>query len=138
MTLRCLALSGALLALCGGAHAETVTLRFTGAEPEGAVLVALFGSETDFRADRPLATARARAKGGAASARFQGLALGTYALKVFQDTDGNGRLSVNALGIPKEPYAFSNNARGRFGPPGWAKAAFALDAGGAGQTIRLD
>ena len=136
MTLRCPALSGALLALCGAAHAETVTLRFTGAEPEGAVLVALFGSERDFRADRPLATARARAKGGSASARFQGLAPGTYALKVFQDTDGNGRLSVNALGIPKEPYAFSNNAVGNMGPASWSRARFEV-SGETAQTISI-
>lgn len=42
---------------------------------------------------------------------------GTYALKVFQDLNGNGKLDTGWMGIPKEPYGFSNNAMGRFGPP---------------------
>lgn len=134
----CLLLSCALLAFAGTARADTLTLRFTGLEGEGAVLVALFDSEKAFRGGRPVATATARPVKGEAVAVLSGLEAGTYAIKVFQDTDRNGRLSVNALGVPNEPYAFSNNARGRFGPPGWTKAAFALGAEGAAQTIRMD
>lgn len=138
MPRRCLVLFSATLALAGAARADTLTLRFTGLETEGPVLVALFDSEKAFRGDRPVATATAQPAKGGAVAAFRGLEAGRYAVKAFQDGDGDGRLSVNALGIPKEPYAFSNNARGRFGQPGWAKASFALGAAGAAQTIRMD
>jgi uncharacterized protein (DUF2141 family) len=46
------------------------------------------------------------------------------AMAVFQDIDGNGKLSKNQIGIPTEPYGFSNNARGVFGPPSFSQAAF--------------
>ena len=48
------------------------------------------------------------------------------AIAVFQDLDGNGVLTKNGLGIPTEPYGFSNNARGTFGPPSFGKAQFTV------------
>lgn len=48
------------------------------------------------------------------------------AIAVFQDIDGNGKLTKNQMGIPREPYGFSNNARGMFGPPAFKQAAFEL------------
>jgi uncharacterized protein (DUF2141 family) len=41
------------------------------------------------------------------------------------------------LGIPKEPYAFSRDARGRFGPPSFEDAAFELRDEKAVTTIKL-
>lgn len=138
MPIRPLAFLCLTLALAGTARAGTLTLRFTGLKAEGTVFVALFDGEKGFKGNRPVATAKARPARGGAVAAFRSVAAGDYAVKAFQDEDGDGRLSVNALGIPKEPYAFSNNARGRFGQPAWARAAFALGAKGAAQTIRLD
>jgi uncharacterized protein (DUF2141 family) len=42
---------------------------------------------------------------------------GQYWVRVYQDLNGNGSLDKNYLGIPKEPYGFSNNVRPKFGPP---------------------
>ncbi len=44
------------------------------------------------------------------------------AIAVYQDIDGDGQLSQNRRGIPTEPFAFSNNARGQRGPPSFAAA----------------
>jgi uncharacterized protein (DUF2141 family) len=44
------------------------------------------------------------------------------AIAVYQDLDSNDVLTKNGLGIPTEPYGFSNNARGTFGPPRFDKA----------------
>jgi len=52
------------------------------------------------------------------------LPFGTYAISVYHDEDGDGELDSNFLGIPKEPYGFSNNARGIFGPPKYKAASF--------------
>ena len=49
---------------------------------------------------------------------------GEYAIAGFQDLDGNGVLSGNFLGIPKEPVGFSGDAKVRFGPPKWNDAVF--------------
>ncbi len=51
---------------------------------------------------------------------------GEYAVSVFQDIDENGELNTNAIGIPSEPFGFSNDARGRFGPPKFKNAKFAF------------
>ena len=51
---------------------------------------------------------------------------GTYAVAIYQDENRNGEHDHNALGVPKEPYGFSNNARGRFGPAKWKDAQFAF------------
>ena len=48
------------------------------------------------------------------------------AIAVFQDIDGNGKLSKNAIGIPIEPYGFSNNARSLLGPPSFEQAMFTI------------
>jgi uncharacterized protein (DUF2141 family) len=42
---------------------------------------------------------------------------GQYAIILFHDENGNGKLDTNALGVPSEPYGFSNNVRGFLGPP---------------------
>jgi len=51
------------------------------------------------------------------------------AIAVYQDLDGNRRLTKSPLGIPVEPYGFSNDARGTFGPPSFQQAAIVLAAG---------
>jgi uncharacterized protein (DUF2141 family) len=67
---------------------------------------------------------------------FRDLPPGKYAAVAFQDFNGNGKLDKNFLGIPKEPYGFSNGARGSTGPPTFTAASFALDSNAA-TTITL-
>lgn len=49
---------------------------------------------------------------------------GAYAITVFHDTNGNGELDTNFIGMPKEPIAMSNNAKAKFGPPKYEDAVF--------------
>ena len=56
------------------------------------------------------------------------LPLDDYALTVFYDADGDGELDTNFIGIPKEPFAMSNNAVAKFGPPKYDEALFTLGA----------
>ena len=49
---------------------------------------------------------------------------GEYAVSVFHDLNNNGKLDTNAIGIPVEPYGFSNDARGKFGPPKFRNTKF--------------
>ncbi len=58
---------------------------------------------------------------------FKGLPYGKYAIKVFHDENSNGKLDKNFLGVPRERYGASNNARSSFGPPEFDKAAFTFD-----------
>lgn len=62
------------------------------------------------------------------SITMHNLPAGTYGVQLFHDENNNGELDANMLGIPKEPYAFSNNAAGRFGPPKWKDIKFEISA----------
>ena len=52
--------------------------------------------------------------------------LGNYALAVFQDLNDNGKLDKSPLGIPTEPYAFSNNVRAKWRAPTFQESRFEL------------
>lgn len=62
---------------------------------------------------------------------------GEYAIKIFHDENGNDELDTRMFGIPKERYGFSNDARGSFGPPEYAAAAFVLDSQKKEITINI-
>jgi uncharacterized protein (DUF2141 family) len=69
------------------------------------------------------------------TAHFKDLPPGSYASVAFQDTNGNGKLDKNFLGIPKEPYGFSNHARGVAGPPKFSAAAVSLNPNGSTEIV---
>ncbi|MCG8330916.1 MAG: DUF2141 domain-containing protein [Chitinophagales bacterium] len=57
---------------------------------------------------------------------FKDLAYGTYAVAAYHDLNDNGRLDKNLLGIPTEPYGFSNNPTVKWEPPTYDDALFNL------------
>jgi uncharacterized protein (DUF2141 family) len=54
---------------------------------------------------------------------------GQYAIILFHDENGNGKLDLNALGVPTEPYGFSNNVQGFLGPPAFKEAIMQVNTG---------
>ena len=118
----------------------SLTVTFRGLKtPSGTIMVALSDSAEAYSGKAPAAAqATIPVSGDAAVATFSGLRPGTYAIRAFHDLDGDGRLNVNPFGVPTEPYAFSNNARGMMGPAPWDSAAFRLEAGENRQTIDID
>lgn len=143
---RAAAIAGMLL-LAGGAVAEdstppadgSLTVSFQGVtRREGVVLCAVFDSKAAYDANTgAVRTLELPAADGNFSATFAGLPPGRYAVKAFHDRDANGRMRFNPLGMPQEPYGFSNNARGAFGPPSWKAAGFTLAPGPNSIAIRL-
>ena len=59
---------------------------------------------------------------------FDRLPKGDYAIAVFHDSNNNGRLDKNLMGIPTEKYGFSNNARETFSATAFYKARIHLDS----------
>jgi uncharacterized protein (DUF2141 family) len=57
------------------------------------------------------------------------LEIGTYGIAVLQDQDKNGKMTTNLVGYPVEPYGFSNNKFGKFGPPDFNDVSFSLKSG---------
>ena len=58
----------------------------------------------------PAAGMTVPAKPGTEVVTFDPVPPGTYAVKMYQDDDSNGRFDLNWLGLPAERYGFSNNA----------------------------
>ena len=61
---------------------------------------------------------------------------GRYAISLFHDENGNGRLDKRLM-LPREGYGFSRDAPVFMGPPRFASAAFGVDAAGHHETIRM-
>jgi len=57
---------------------------------------------------------------------FTNIPQGKYAIALFHDTNSNGRLDKNFLGIPKEGYGFSNNPQRGFSKPSFEQCSFRL------------
>ncbi len=64
------------------------------------------------------------------------LPYGEYAIAIFVDANGNGKMDKNFLGIPKEQYGFSNNVMGRMAAPSFEQAKFEV-TGPTTQNITL-
>ena len=64
------------------------------------------------------------------------LPFGEYAITLFVDFNGNKKIDKNFLGIPKEPYGFSNNVIGNMSAPTFDQAKF-LISGPTTQNIKL-
>lgn len=65
------------------------------------------------------------------------LPFGEYAIAVYHDKNENGKIDTNLLGIPKEDYGFSNNARGRFGPASWQDSKFIVEDNFYSTSIKI-
>ncbi|WP_258101183.1 DUF2141 domain-containing protein [Marinoscillum pacificum] len=47
---------------------------------------------------------------------------GDYSVAIYHDVNSDKELNKSMIGIPKEPYGFSNNVMGMFGPPSFDEA----------------
>lgn len=104
--------------------------------PEGEIRVGLFADERDFL-KKALAGKTVAVNADSVTVAFENLAPGAYAVSIFHDRNRNGKLDTNALGIPKEGFAFGNNAMGLFGPPSFDKAKVTIDSMPVRQVLNL-
>jgi len=71
-----------------------------------------------------LKTYRFVPKGKTLKIKLSDLKFGTYAIAFYQDMNDSGEIDKNGLGIPKEPYAFSNDIRPKMSAPSFADCKF--------------
>lgn len=119
---------------------QDLKVNVTGLEGKsGIVRIALFDSESSYEADQPLNGQSLTARDSGVTFNFGRLQSGDYAFKLFLDEDRDREIDTNALGIPTEDYAFSQDASDPFSAPEWAEAKFEVSAGSeATRTISLD
>lgn len=123
------ALSFAALAIPMMVNAAELRVTVTNGPPGPATLyLALFDSADSFSAGQAMMSHKVEMHDGVAQWVFSGVPEGLYAIKSFADENGNARLDTNLIGLPVERYGFSNNARGRMGPPTFDAAAVQVNA----------
>ncbi len=119
----------AITCISWSSHVEAAELIISIDNPpnSGAVIAMLFNSKSTFVDLRDPFKTITLPSGGTNPGRIKDLIAGEYALVVYHDENGNGRLDENFIGIPSEPLGFSNRYWPQ-GPPTFANAAFRLEA----------
>ncbi len=119
--------------------AGSLELAFNGIESQqGVIMVAIFASEDAYNGKgAPAKVTGVPATAASVKTMVDGLPAGRYAAKIFHDIDGDGQMGVNPFGMPTEPFAFSNDAKGEMGPASWAAAAFDVKAGANTHAISI-
>ncbi len=89
----------------------------------------MYASQRDFdnRANAVFEAIRPLERGADMVIEVPALPEGRYAIAAFHDLNGNGKLDVNAMGIPQEPYAFSRNPRAKWKAPAYDEVVFSFN-----------
>lgn len=132
-----LLLGGVILASSSLAKSRghaTIILKVTGLRSQkGQVKIAVFNSPEKWLGEHPIYSSTIKVDGQSVTWKINDVPYGDYGVAVFHDENGNGKMDKNLLGIPQEPYGFSNNVRLTLGPPNWAEAKFKVN----GSTTEL-
>lgn len=103
----------------------------------GRIACAIYDSEDAFL-DEPAGDDLSEIdEAGGGACAFTVAAGAEYAVSAFHDRNDDGELNTNFLGAPRERFGFSNNAKGRFGPPSFDQAKFRATAPETALAITL-
>jgi uncharacterized protein (DUF2141 family) len=126
-----------LFAVAAPVFSADLTINVDGvANADGQIMVAVFNSADTFPV-KPVRGLAVPAQNGKVQLVVPDLPAGDYAFAIYHDTNGNGKLDRNPVGMPIEDYAFSNNAIGKRGAPSFNDARVALPAAGATTSVNL-
>ena len=125
------------LSVITNAQAADLNVEIAGiTEARGEVLVSLFNKSEGWLR-KVVAASNVAAKVGTVKVTFKDLPEGAYAVSVIHDLNSNKKLDANAIGMPIEPYGFSNDAAGNFGPPTFDQAKFNLGTESKSISLKL-
>lgn len=127
----------ALVAFCGmNSATELVVVVKNVKQAAGKVYISVHKGEKAFKEYVSVKTSRVEAKVPSVTFQFE-LEEGEYSIRVYHDIDDNGELNFNRIMMPREPFAFSNNIKPRFGPPGWKRTKFSVGKEKVTQELTL-
>ncbi len=107
---------------------------------DGVILVSLYADENGFpdEWEKAFRSEIVPVTSELLEIRLEDIPHGTYGLAIVHDENENMKLDTNFFGVPREGYGFSNNARGRFGPPRFPDVQFTLDSDTSLHQIKLN
>jgi uncharacterized protein (DUF2141 family) len=93
---------------------------------KGYLLVSLFKEANGFPTDgkKAFRKTRVNVNKGITLVEWNDIPEGAYAAALLHDENNDQKMNLSMFGLPKEGYAFSNNAMGLAGPPSFQKASF--------------
>ena len=103
---------------------------------KGTLLVGLYKDPANFL-KIPFRYEKVQPTKGSVKVVFTNVAKGEYAISLIHDENDNGKMDTNLLGIPKENYGVSNNAKNTFSAPKWEDAKFTVTTKDVIQRITL-
>jgi uncharacterized protein (DUF2141 family) len=115
---------------------ETVTLTVNVTDLDsnkGKVLIAIYEGDENFLKKRFMG-GMSKIEDNKVTYTFKNVPKGEYAVSFFHDENDNNKMDSNFLGIPKEDYGCSNNAKGFMSAPKYKDAKFQLSEN---KTINL-
>ncbi|NOQ73123.1 MAG: DUF2141 domain-containing protein [Crocinitomix sp.] len=109
----------ALFIQTGFSQSFNLTLRIENIqEIKGTLHIGIFSNSDDFpKEGKEYKTLKLKVKKKFESILISNLPNGEYAIAIFHDVNSDGKCNTNILGIPKEPYGFSNNIKPRLFKP---------------------
>lgn len=115
--------------LFSGVKTHKLSIHISGiSKIKGSLFIAIFRATDDFPVfGKQFKGIVKEVEGKSQNYNFDDLPEGEYALAIYQDENRNKILDKNLLGIPKEIYGFSNNARRSFSAPSFQEAKFKLN-----------
>jgi uncharacterized protein (DUF2141 family) len=103
---------------------------------KGSIRIGLFTNDTDFM--KKIAYGKiVKVDGAEVTAVFDDLPAGDYGISIIHDENENGELDTNKMGIPKEGFAFGNNAMGKMGPASFENSKVAVREKSVHQVLNL-
>ncbi len=114
---------------CLFAQTADLILTFTNIkEVKGTILVGIYTDPATFpKADQEYKVVKVKVTSMQPSFKIEDLPVGTYAIALVKDDNGNGHCDMNFIGMPTEAYGFSNNAKPGLKAPSFESAKFLLN-----------
>jgi uncharacterized protein (DUF2141 family) len=86
---------------------------------------------------KPIASADVPAVPGETIITLHAIPPGVYAIQTFQDVNANDKMDTSWVGLPQEPFGFSQDAKPFLSKPSFDAVKFTLAAGENSQIIHL-
>jgi uncharacterized protein (DUF2141 family) len=121
------------------AAAEDLTIRVENVLPAGGVLRLGLYDAARYPDDnsKPIASADVPAVAGETVITLHAVPPGVYAIQTFQDVNANDKMDTSWIGLPLEPFGFSQDAKPFLSKPSFDNVKFTLAASENSQVIHL-
>jgi uncharacterized protein (DUF2141 family) len=125
--------------LAAGPATASLTIRVENVLPAGGILRLGLYDAARYPDDdsKPIASADVTAVAGETVITLRAIPPGVYAIQTFQDVNANDRMDTSWLGLPQEPFGFSQDATPFLSKPSFDEVKFTLAAGDNALVIHL-